>query len=65
MFKYLFIIISLSTSLFSEKKKFDDYDNVQKIFQAYVKVVDEKNVNEMSKFFYYGDGDKTVFHFGD
>ena len=65
MFKYLFIIISLSTSLFSEEKKFDDYDNVQKIFQAYVKVVDEKNIEEMSKFFYYGDGDKTIFHFGD
>ena len=61
MFKYLFIIISLSTSLFSEEKKFDDYDNVQKIFQAYVKVVDEKNIEEMSKFFYYGDGDKTIY----
>ena len=65
MFKYLFIIISLSTSLFSEEKKFDDYDNVQKIFQAYIKAVDEKNIDEMSKLFYYGDGDKTIFHFGD
>ena len=65
MFKYLFIIISLSTSLFSEEKKFDDYDNIQKIFQAYIESVDDKNIEEMSKFFYYGDGDKTIFHFGD
>ena len=66
MLKYLFIIISLSSSLFSEEKKFDDYDNVEKIFQAYLKVVDEKNVDEMAKYFYYGGGpDRTIFHFGD
>jgi len=65
MFKYLFIIISLSTSLFSEEKKFDDYDNVQKIFQAYVKAVDEKNINKMSKYIHVGDGPMTIFHFGD
>ena len=50
MFKYLFLFISLSSSLFSEEKKFDDYDNVEKIFQAYIKAVDEKNIDEMSKF---------------
>ena len=66
MLKYLFIIISLSSSLFSEEKKFDDYDNVEKIFQAYIKVVDEKNVDEMAKYFYYGGGpDRTIFHFGN
>ena len=66
MLKYLFIIISLSSSLFSEEKKFDDYDNVEKIFQAYLKVVDEKNVDEIAKYFYYGGGpDRTIFHFGD
>ena len=65
MFKYLFIIISLSTSLFSEKKKFDDYDNDQKIFQAYVEAVDEKNINKMSKYIHVGDGPMTIFHFGD
>jgi len=65
MFKYLFIIISLSTSLFSEEKKFDDYDNVQKIFQAYVKAVDEKNINKMSKYIHIDGGPQTIFHFGD
>ena len=66
MLKYLFIIISLSSSLFSEEKKFDDYDNVEKIFQAYLKVVDEKNVDEIAKYFYYGGGpDRTIFHFGN
>ena len=65
MFKYLLLVISLSTSLFSEEKKFDDYDNVQKIFQAYVKAVDEKNINKMSKYIHVGDGPMTIFHFGD
>ena len=65
MFKYLLLVFSLSSSLLSEEKKFDDYDNVEKIFQAYIKAVDEKNIKEMSKFFYYGDEDKTIFHFGD
>ena len=63
MFKYLFIIISLPTSLFSEEKKFDDYDNVQKIFQAYIKAVDEKNIDEMSKLFYCGDGDEIILQY--
>ena len=65
MFKYLLPVISLSSSLLSEEKKFDDYDIIEKIFQAYIRAVDEKNIEEMSNFFYYGDENKTVFHFGD
>tara|TARA_Y100001970_G_C13876762_1_gene671795 strand:+ start:190 stop:702 length:513 start_codon:yes stop_codon:yes gene_type:complete len=65
MLKYLFIIISLLNSLFSEEKKFDDYDNVEKIFQAYVKAVDEKNIDKMLKYIHVGGGPKTIFHFGE
>ena len=61
MFKYLFLFISLSISLFSEEKKFDDYDNVEKIFQAYIKAVDEKNIEEMSKFFIMVMGTRQFF----
>ena len=65
MFKYLLLVISLSSSLLSEQKKFDDYDNVEKIFQAYVKAVDEKNINKMSKYIHLDGGPQTIFHFGD
>ena len=66
MFKYIILVLSLSSSLLSKEKKFDDYDNIEKIFQAYIKAVDEKNIDEMSKYFYYGGGsDRTIFHFGD
>ena len=62
MFKYLLLVFSLSSSLLSEEKKFDDYDNIEKIFQAYIKAVDEKNIDEMSKLFYYGDGAVSYTH---
>ena len=65
MFKYLLLVFSLSSSLLSEQKKFDDYDSVEKFFQAYVKAVDEKNINKMSKYIHVGDGPMTIFHFGD
>ena len=65
MFKYLLLVFSLSSGLLSEEKKFDDYDNVEKIFQAYVKAVDEKNINKMSKYIHIDGGPQTIFHFGD
>ena len=51
MLKYIILVFSLSSSLLSEEKKFDDYEYIEKIFQAYIKAVDEKNIDEMSKQF--------------
>ena len=65
MFKYIILVFSLSSGLLSEEKKFDDYDNVEKIFQAYIKAVDEKNINKMSKYIHIDGGPQTIFHFGD
>ena len=60
MFKYIILVFSLSSSLLSEEKKFDDYDNVEKIFQAYIKAVDEKNIDEMSKYIHIDGGQDNL-----
>ena len=60
----LFLLI-MSCISFAEEKPFNDHKKVKKVFLEYIKAVDAKDINKMADYFYYGDSDKTVFHFGD
>ena len=60
----LFLLI-MSCISFAEEKPFNDHKKVKNVFLEYIKAVDAKDINKMADYFYYGDSDKTVFHFGD
>jgi len=65
MNKYILSFLLIFNITFSNEKPFDDYDKVQMRFQDYIQTVDAKDIEKMTDFFYYGKGEKTIFHFGN
>jgi len=59
-----FVFFSIFNNALSNEKPFEDYDKIQTLFQGYIQAVDSKDIEKMTEYFYYGKGEKTIFHFG-